>query len=254
MTRGDLGSLAWGEMTHGQLTKRQQVRVGIGAICDGMVVARSWLRLFRQPTDGVARADLSTMYPPESRLVRTVNLVAQEQGEPMLRHGRRTVAFAAAIADLDNIVVDDAELLWCACMLHDISLGTPRPHHCFAVRGGLRARDLALEAGADPTWAADLGDAISRHATPRLSPRRHPVPYLVSVGALVDVFGRRLEEMDPRFVDDLLAAETRCDFADLVAATWRAEAQVVPHGRAAMADLFFFSRLARYAPVGRMHP
>ena len=228
--------------------------MAIGAMHDGMVVARSWVRLFKQPMAGTAQAELSAMYPLESPLVQRLNVIAQQQSDPMLRHSRRTVAFATAIANLDGIAIDDSELLWCACMLHDIGLATPRSDHCFAVRGGIRARDVALEAGAEPAWADALGDAISRHATPRLNPRRHPVAYLVSVGALVDVFGRRLEEMDPAFVDELLTAETRCDFADLVAAAWKAEADAVPRGRAAVAEVFFFSRLARYAPVSRRNP
>jgi HD domain len=248
MSVHEFGSLAWGEETAGLLTGAQQWRLGLLALRDGATVLRSRLLLALGARRGGAEADLSTLQTPDSPLARAVERVAEQQKPAMLGHVRRTVVFAHAVAAHDNIRVD-AELLWCACLLHDIALEAPETDRCFAVRGGLMARDIALKAGADRATAELLGDTICRHPTPRLNRKRFPLPYLVASGALVDVLGRRLEQLDPGFVSALLAAEPRAGFADAVATGWKLEARAVPAGRAAVAEHLGFSQLARQTPL-----
>lgn len=187
---------------------------------------------------------------PDSALCRAVEAVASERQSPwMLAHGYRTVAYAHAVAALDQIAVD-SELLWCASLLHDVELEHPVPDRCFAVRGGDIAERVALDAGAEPTAARLLGDAVSRHATPDLDPHSHPLPYLVAAGALVDVLGKRLEQMSPAFVSAVNETHPREGFASLLARAWRAEAHAVPAGRAALAERTAgFSIAARFAPL-----
>ena len=76
---------------------------------------------------------------------------------------------------------------------------------------------------------------MPRPSAPRLDPKLFP-SLTVASGALVDNLGRRLEEIDPDFVDELLSIEPRRDFAEFVAAAWRREARAVPRGRAAIAE------------------
>jgi hypothetical protein len=239
-----LGSLEWGEATRGLLTGAQRCRLQVAALGDGIIFFRSLLLLALRIRRGIGAADLSTLNAPATSLAKAVQEAAEAQAPQILGHTRRTIAFAHAIAALDKIRVDD-ELLWCACLLHDIGLERPETDHCFAVRGGLIARDIALEAGADAARAQQLGDTICRHATPRLDPKLFPLPYLVASGALVDILGRRLEQMDPGFVDELLGAEPRGDFPEVVADAWRREARAVVRGRAAIAEHLGFSRFAR---------
>ena len=86
---------------------------------------------------------------------------------------------------------------------------------------------------------------MPRPSAPRLGPKLFPQPYVVASGALVDNLGRRLEEIDPDFVDELLSIEPRRDFAEFVAAAWRREARAVPRGRAAIAEHLGCSRFTR---------
>ncbi len=146
----------------------------------------------------------------------------------------------------------DPELLWCASLLHDVAIEHPEPGRCFAVRGGEIAAAAAERAGAGPETVRLLGDAVSLHATPGLDPERYPLPSLVYHGALVDVLGARLHQLDPGFVRALLAAHPREGFSQAVASAWQSEVRAVPGGRAALAERpFCFSLAARLAPRPR---
>ena len=125
--------------------------------------------------------------------------------------------------------------MWCACLLHDIGLPEPVAGQCFAVRGGLLAYDLALNARIATSRADLLAEAISRHPTPGLDPLTQPLAYLVNAGALMDLTGRSLEKLRPSSVEDLLARQTRAGLEHALSTGWAAEAAVVSHGRASLA-------------------
>lgn len=213
------------------------------------MLIRSWLLLAAGYRRGAGNADLAALKVPDTRLARAVLEVARSHQHPLIMgHAMRTVAYAHAIAALDGLRVD-AELLWCAGLLHDVCLEPAEAGHCFAVRGGQLAVATALQAGATPETANLLGDAVCRHATPGLDPNQHPVPYLVATGALVDIAGSRLEQMEPDFVRRLVAAHPREGFAAAIASAWRTETRCVRDGRAAVANRLGFSAAARIAPL-----
>lgn len=245
----DVGSLAWGRATGGRLDPAQRRALRLAALRDTRVFVRSRVLLALGRGSRRATVDLDVLDMPDSALCRAVEVVACErQSRQVLGHAYRTVAYAHAVSSIDGVEVDP-ELLWCASLLHDVELEHPVAGHCFAVRGGDRAERAALDAGVDPATARLLGDAISRHATPDLDPAAHPLPYLVAAGALVDVVGKRLDEMDRGFVDAVHRARPREDFAAVLANAWRAEARSVPDGRAALAERTVgFSLAARFAP------
>ncbi|MET1006229.1 MAG: HD domain-containing protein [Propionibacteriaceae bacterium] len=247
MAMDEVGSLRWGEATGGVLTRSQRwtMRWRSRGELASLVRSRVLLILRRH---GHTMLDLESLRPPDTRLAAAVEDVARREQTPVvLAHAYRTVAFAHAIASLDRVAFDP-ELLWCAALLHDVGLEHPVTGRCFAVRGGEIARQTALAAGATAATADLLGDAVCRHPSPRLDPQRHPLPYLVAAGALVDVVGRRLEQLDHRSVEEVLADQPRGDFARTVATAWRTEAHSVRHGRAAVADQLGLSLAARWAP------
>lgn len=245
----EIGSPDWGRSTRGRLTRPERRLVRRAALRDalGTLPGLAAAVLGRR---GSGRAPLAVLDAPDTPLARRVEEAARAGQSPAwLGHGLRSVAFAHAVAALDGIDADP-ELLWCACLLHDVAIEHPVPGECFAVRGGEIARAAAREAGASTEDAERLADAISRHITPGLDPARHPLPYLVAGGALVDVLGARLHRLDPAFVDDVLRTHPRGDFAAVVAAAWRAEARTVPAGRAAAIErATCLSVVARRAPV-----
>lgn len=245
----DIGSLQWGRLSRGVLTRPERRALRLAVLRDARVYARSRLLLAAGRGLRQARANLSVTDIPDTALCRAVEAAATRLQSPQLvGHAYRTVAYAHAVAMIDRIDVDP-ELLWCASLLHDVALERPTAGECFAVRGGEFAERIALEASVDASIARVLGDAVSRHATPDLDPVAHPLPYLVAGGALVDVLGKRLEQMDREFVAAVNAAHPRAGFASVLASAWRAETRAVPHGRAALAErVAGFSTAARFAP------
>ena len=232
-----MGSLAWGRATGGVLTRAQRQRLRMAVLRDARVYARSMALLALRRGTRSAKADLTVMDMPDTDLCRGVEAaVVGAESPQMFGHSYRTVAYAHALAAVDGLSVD-LELLWCACLLHDIGIERTVPGRCFAVRGGEETVRIAQSAGAD-------------HATADLDPDAHPLPYLVAAGALVDVLGKRLDEMDRDFVRAVNQARPRDDFASVLSGVWRAETRAVPKGRAAVAQhTAAFSVAARFAPL-----
>ncbi|MFN8017305.1 MAG: hypothetical protein U0P45_04185 [Acidimicrobiales bacterium] len=245
----EVGSLDWGRATGGRLTAGERRALRWAALRDARVYARSRLLLAIGRGSRRGSVDLDVLDLPDSALCRAVEAAASERQSPqLLGHAYRTVAYAHVVAAIDRVELDP-ELLWCASLLHDVELEHPVPGRCFAARGGATAEQVALDAGVDAATARALGDAVCRHATPDLDPAAHPLPYLVAAGALVDVVGKRLDEMDRAFVQELQRAHPRADVAKVLRSAWRAEVRAVPDGRAALAErTVLFSLAARLAP------
>jgi len=71
----------------------------------------------------------------------------------------------------------------------------------------------------------------------------------VSAGAFMDVSGGRLDELDPAWVDAVLARHPRLDFKRHVRAAWSAECRAVPRGRARWLNVWAtFPLLVRLSP------
>jgi hypothetical protein len=250
MTSNDAGSLAWGEETRGLLGHRERRELRRLVLGDMARFAGSRLRTATGRGRRSAVASLEVIDVPDTKLALAIESVAaKHQSRAMFSHALRTVAFSHAVAALDGIEVDP-ELLWCACLMHDVAIESPKSGQCFAVRGGQLARDTALAAGATAETAYALGDAVSRHATPGLDPAAHPLPAMVMAGALVDVLGLRLDDMHPAFGQDLLTLHPREGFASALAGTWRAESRATPQGRAALVSrVALFPLAAQLAPL-----
>jgi len=249
MNTPQIGSLAWGDIADGRLSRHERRELRRRTLTGIAQFTASRLRTLTGRGRRSARAPLAVVDVPDTALARAIEAeVRARQSPSMTAHALRSVAFAHAVAALDEVVVDP-ELLWCACLMHDIALESPMPGQCFAVRGGRIARDTALAAGASATTAHTLGDAISRHATPGLSTKSHPLAAVVQAGALVDVLGNRLDDMDKAFVTELLDAYPRQGFSGLLARAWTAEAKATPDGRAALLQrVGCFTIAARLAP------
>jgi len=71
----------------------------------------------------------------------------------------------------------------------------------------------------------------------------------VSAGAFMDVTGGRLDELDPAWIDAVLARHPRLDFKRVARAAWAAECKAVPGGRAQWLKVWAsFPMLVRLAP------
>jgi hypothetical protein len=200
----------------------------------------------RRGTGGV---DLDTLTIPDSRLAKDAEAEAHEVLSPSVReHSYRTFLFGISLAALDGVPVD-VELAYVASLLHDLHLEHPTPGRCFAVVGGERAERFALDRDVEPARAARIGAEIAGHITPGAMDDLGSPGGFVSAGAFVDVTGGRLDELDPRWVDAVLARHPRLGFKRVARAAWAAECRAVPRGRANWLRVWAsFPTLVRLSP------
>lgn len=212
----------------------------------GYTASRLRTALGRRGRGGV---DIDSLRWPDSALARAAEQEAREVlSADLLAHSYRTYLFGRSLAAADGVAVDE-ELCYVACLLHDLQLGAPTPGRCFAVTGGERAEKFVLSHGADPRWAAAVGAAIAAHITAGAARDLSDPGGFVSAGAFVDVSGARLDELDPRWVTDLLARHPRLELKRRLLGYWAAEAAAVPDGRARyMNRRAAFPLLVRLAP------
>jgi hypothetical protein len=141
------------------------------------------------------------------------------------------------LADLDRIPYDD-ERLYVAALLHDVALVDPhRPGPdaaCFAVHGAQVARGVVIDAGAGGAFADDVADAIAAHFNVAVPLSWGAEAHLLHAGTHADVVGRRLLEMPPSTVADVVAQAPRAGFADHFCASMREEADLRRSSRAGL--------------------
>jgi hypothetical protein len=150
----------------------------------------------------------------------------------MLEHSYRSYLFGLVLCQIDGVTPNE-ELAFTACLLHDIQLGVPTAGRCFAVVGGERAYRFALDHGGDEQTARTVGAAIAGHITPGVADDLSDLAGFVSAGALVDVAGARLQEMDRIWVSDVVRRHPRRDFKRQLRVAMNSEIAAVPNGRAA---------------------
>jgi hypothetical protein len=150
--------------------------------------------------------------PDTERALRAKSLVADLSPPFLLHHCLRTHAFARAIARHAAMKIDE-ELLYLACMLHDLGL----TDHCeegeqsFEIRGAQAARKWCLEQGLEEQKADLVHEAIALH-TSLSSAQREPEIALVHFGAGVDVIGYHIEDITPDTIAEIILAWPRLDF------------------------------------------
>jgi hypothetical protein len=129
----------------------------------------------------------------------------------LVNHAARTFYFGALIghANKNNF---DTELLFLACLLHDLGLTEahmgPLP---FEIQGAEAARRLLLTAGLNARSAEVVWDAIAMHPL-TISGFKRPEIALVAAGASADVLGVGLDKVDSSQMAEVLDAFPRLAF------------------------------------------
>lgn len=245
-----IGSLERATATSGNLTNADRVRLLAPILRTTAQYTAGRLRMALGLRSARAGGlDLDRLVLPDSKLAAEALRECRETLTPsMQQHSLRTFVFGLALANLDQVRLD-VEHLYVASLLHDIALEAPTPGRCFAVVGAERAFAIAQRAGADEAVARAIAEAIAMHVTPGVGFERGPLGPTIAAGALVDVAGLRLWDLDPVFVQATLARHPRLAMKRHLAACWRAEAHAVPGGRAA-----FLARWAAFGLIVRLAP
>jgi hypothetical protein len=230
---GDLGTAAWSARTGGHLSPADKLSLlgPLGRVHVRNAAGRLGMAVGRRP--GRRRHVAShRLLPPRTILTRVAKAHAAERLTPvLLRHSERTYAFGAAVAEVEGVAVD-RELLYAACLLHDVGLCGADAGVEFTVTSAIVAAQVAEDVGLSDSATETIRSAITLHHSPDVRLDDHgPVAYLVSAGAAVDVIGDRSWRLPPDLLRSVVDLHPRTGFKDEFRAAWRAEGARIPDGR-----------------------
>ncbi len=247
-----VGTWAWAQMTDGRLRRRDRAEL----LRQGVVA-----RLSSAPGDwrsrllGESRA-LRLPEPPDSKLAREAEELVRELSSPALYgHCLRTWAFAALFAVRDS-VAHDAELLYLACVLHDLGLthahdGGEAAAGCFAVEGARAAAALMCRLAVAEERAHTVAEAISLHLNITVPARLGAEAHLLSKGVTLDVVGRRRRQIPAAATSAVNERWPRAGAADELTRLTRRQAEIRPQSRAALLHQLGFAGLISGNPLER---
>ncbi|MBF6340875.1 phosphohydrolase [Nocardia abscessus] len=238
----------WAVTSGGNLTRRQMNQlIGIllftmPTLLGGRVASFFGVRV------PATRLDEAALRPPDTSVAVAAEREARSVLSPsMLEHSYRVWAFGKTLAQAHHAELDD-ELFFTASMLHDIELEHPHPNRCFAIRGAEHAARLLAELGMPDDRLALVRDGIAGHMTLGVDSELSDLAGALSAGAGVDLFGNRLQELDPQWVAEVITRHPRLDFKRVVIDAVAREVAAVPDGRTALLNRFGFDLMVRTAP------
>jgi hypothetical protein len=247
-----LGTLAWAEATGGRITTRDrvaQLAQGLALQMRTLPVQVAWrlgVAPGRRPT-----LDPGTIRPPDSTAARRAEEHCREvSSPPLFNHCLRAWLWARILAAQDGLRADD-ELLYVACLLHDLGL-TPRyaaGEPCFAVRGARAAAAATRELGWPVERCTVLAEAITLHLNVRVGREQGIEAHLLNAGTALDVTGLRLWELPAATLAAVVERAPRLGFKQDLWTVWRTETAAHPECRAAfLARGLQLGLLIRLAP------
>lgn len=157
------------------------------------------------PTSPLARAALSAVKASESTSV--------------ANHSIRSFLFAELLAHHEGAVGDaayDRDLLFAACLMHDLGTGTKAPgKDRFEVEGADLAAEILTQQGLSAGDIDRVWEAIALHSSPGIAERRGLLSYLTRGGIRID-FGDRTDVVMSQ-VDRIHQRYPRLDMAKSLA-------------------------------------
>lgn len=128
---------------------------------------------------------------PAGPLARAALSLAQRTESPLVAgHSIRSFLFARLLASKEGSVGDaayDESLLFAACIMHDLGLGTSAPGKArFEVEGADLAAELLRQHGIATADVDRVWEAIALHSSMGLADRRGLLTYLTHKGVFTD--------------------------------------------------------------------
>lgn len=167
---------------------------------------------------------------PDSKAAKEAERLVAELCNPIIAsHSYRTYCFGAVLAACDRLKFD-RELFYIAALLHD--LGLTKTYEAepgsFEWVGAEKAHAFCLEQGLPESRADLVHDAIALHTSFGRATSREPEVALVHYGAGVDVLGRRLDELPPDSLVQILEQHPRDGCKEHFSACLHRQAELKP--------------------------
>ncbi len=192
------------------LGRGAKVAVGVGVLGIGVSSAQVAVAA-PEAGDALTRSGI-----PDGPVAREAMRLAREaSSETLFNHVMRTYLYGVLLFERPGVRFD-REMLFVACMLHDLGLVERyrSPAERFELDGAdaaarfLRERRVSAER-VDLVW-----DAIALHTNVSIAVRKRPEIAAVAAGAVLDVAGQGLDRVDPGAVAEVLAAYPRLGFKE----------------------------------------
>lgn len=155
--------------------------------------------------------DIPGVRIPDSKLALEVTqLIRETEGELLFHHSVRVFCWGVLTGSRMGLKFDP-ELLYTACMFHDIGL-TARYENSqlrFEVDGANAARDFLYGHGISESDIETVWNAVALHTTPGIPQFMRPEIALVQAGAGMDVAGRGYEQFTDAQREAVIAAFPR---------------------------------------------
>jgi hypothetical protein len=247
-----VGSWAWAQQTDGRLSRRDRAHLLRQGVLARLGQLPGPWRHAVIGTDG----SLTVPDPPDSALARLAEERVREISAPVLYgHCLRTWAFAALFAQRDRIAHDE-ELLYLACVMHDLGLTETHDQRdstaaCFAVEGARAAHELLCRHGEAEDRARTVAQAITLHLNISVPQRLGAEAHLLSKGVSLDTVGRRAHRLPATPIEDVNDRWPRDGFSDHLIQVTRRQADIRPQSRSALLHRLGFAGLLRANPLDR---
>jgi len=252
MSRHPTGTLAWARATGGALDRRARFE----QLRQAMLARLAALGPDRRRRAGLSGGLELPEREPDSELCRAAfELCRETSSDALVGHCMRTWLFAVLFASRDEIAHDE-EVLYVACLLHDLGL---TPAHwqqderarCFAVEGAFAAERFCLDRGQPSQRAEQIAEAIVCHLNVRVPLECGPETHLLQAGVGLDAVGRRAAELDPGAVAAVIARHPRTGMAGEISELSAAQAKLRPESRIALLTRLGFQGLVKANPLDR---
>jgi hypothetical protein len=268
-----VGTFAWANETGGQLkTLPDRFVLLLGQA--PLTQVERLLGGLRRPLGGARLADQAPRSVPSaeelisaSPISRKAAELCETVGPEWLRdHCYRTYEIGALMGSALSI---DPEVLFVACMLHDVGLtddykrGSDPAHvpgyermdaPCFAVRGAGVAESLATFHGWPPGRSSALAEAISLHLNVRVARSRGVEAHLLNAASAFDVIRLRFHRLSR---ESVLRIESRWprheSFCQDISTAWLSESKAHSECRGAFLDrwMCFQRRIHKTCPPAK---
>ncbi|KOV56849.1 hypothetical protein ADK64_40950 [Streptomyces sp. MMG1121] len=193
---------------------------------------------------------------PDTTLTRdTYGYAAQATPSFVFHHSVRSYVYARAHAQNQGLRAGtdyDDELLFVACVLHDIGLSDEgNGDQRFEVDGVDTAAAFLRKHGVEERRIAIAWDAIALHTSDGIAPRKGTEVALTQAGIGTDILGVQRESLPPGLADEVHALLPRQDLAYALSDAIIAQAETKPHKASPLT--FPGDLLRRHLPYGA-HP